>query len=107
MFNLKNQLQMTTTITDIPTVVKKYYGQEELRILLNAEIRPNTNGVNNTLDVHFIIPDRFRESFDSLCFHLQDRSTDWFQTSCRNWAVVPLGEIDKSTGRTILYIKEF
>ena len=97
---------MTTTIYGIPTIVKTYVGGEELRILLNAEIKPY-EGLKDTLLVHFIILDRFKESFDSLCFHLQDRRTDWVQTSCSNWAVVPLGEIDKSIGRTILYIKGF
>ena len=98
---------MITRITDIPTVVKKHVGSEEIRILLDAEIRPNINGLNNTLDIHFIIPDRFIESFDSLCFHIEGRLTDYFQTSIHNWPCVSLGEIDKNMGRTILYIKQF
>ena len=56
---------MTTTIFNIPTVVKKHWGDEELRIFLNAEIRPDETA-KGTLHVHFIIPDRFKESFDSL-----------------------------------------
>ena len=97
---------MITTITNIPTVVKKHHGKEELRIYLSAEIRPH-EGLKNTLDIHFIIPDRFRESFDSLCFHLQNDTTDWFQVSCSNWAVVRLGELDDRLGKTILYVKYF
>lgn len=97
---------MTTTIFNIPTVVKKHWGDEELRIFLNAEIRPDETA-KGTLHVHFIIPDRFKESFDSLCFHLKNYSTSWFQISCSNWAVVPIGELDREMRRTTLYIKSF
>jgi hypothetical protein len=93
------------TITNIPTVVKKHVGDEEMRIFLSAEIEPNIQ--QKSTKIHFIIPDRFRESFDSLCFHLHSYSTDWFQISCSNWAVVPLDELDLGFGKTILYIKYF
>ena len=103
---------MNTTITNIPTVVKKYSShedgkKEEIHIFLDAEIRPNINGNPKLIDIHFNIPDRFKGAFKSLHFHLQDYNCAWYQTSCDNWPVTYLGELDTRLGQTTLYVNYF
>ena len=105
---------MSTTIHDIygiytKVIVQDHTGctssnQNHESILVQAKIRPNLQG--NSSEIHFIIPDTYRESFVKLYFHLKSSLADYKQISWDEWVKIPLDELDTGSGRTVLYIKD-
>lgn len=68
-------------------------------IMLTPEFSPDSK------KIHFIIPDRYREAFVKLLFHLENSLADKWQRSCDEWVQVDeLKGIDNGLGRTVLYI---
>lgn len=84
---------MITTYNSVPAIVKlegestnSALMKKRVVILPSVSFRPQSNGLKDCEEVHFAIPDNFRNSFAGVAFRLEG-DCERFQTSCENWVV--------------------